>query len=374
MTAHPLAPRILVVTPRSPGQIGGVERHVRETTRRLAAGGVDVRVLCTEPGASAIEDSEVDGVPVRSVPAYPGASDLMFAPALWREIAAAGPDLIHVQSYHTFVAPLAMLRARSLGVPYLLTFHGGGSSLGWRNRIRGTQRRAQRSLYLAASRLVAIAAFELELYATQLRLDRGHFAMIPNGTDITGPVRGAPAAPVPPSAEVTVASIGRLEAYKGHQRAIAALPPLLARRPNARLLIVGQGPYETELQRIAAASGVSERISFTSVAPGDGAAMTRLLGAVDLVLLMSEFETHPLVALEAAALRRRLVVADTGGLAELAARGYAQPVALELPPNLVATVVDRELSKPGPLEAPPAYSWDDCTADLLELYRATVPA
>jgi glycosyltransferase involved in cell wall biosynthesis len=198
--------------------------------------------------------------------------------------------------------------------------------------------------------------------------------MIPNGTDITGPVRGAPAAPVPPSAEVTVASIGRLEAYKGHQRAIAALPPLLARRPNARLLIVGQGPYETELQRIAAASGVSERISFTSVAPGDGAAMTRLLGAVDLVLLMSEFETHPLVALEAAALRRRLVVADTGGLAELAARGYAQPVALELPPNLVATVVDRELSKPGPLEAPPAYSWDDCTADLLELYRATVPA
>ncbi len=349
---------------------------MRETTRRLVSAGLPVRVLCTEPGGRGIEDSEVDGVPVRSVPGHPAGTDLMLAPQLWREIAAWPADLIHVQSYHTLVAPLAMARSRSLGIPYVLTFHGGGSSASWRNRVRGTQRRAQRGLYAAAGRLIAIAQFELEQYAAELRLTHDRFAFIPNGTDITpGPETATgPASPVARDAEVTIASIGRLERYKGHHRAIAALPILLRRRPRAQLLIVGQGPYEPDLRAAAAASGAADRITFTNVAPGDAGGMARLLAEVDLVLLLSEYETHPIVALEAAAMRRRLVIADVSGLAELAARGFGHPVALDLPPALVAEVVDRQLSKPGPAEAPEPFTWDDCTAALQSLYHATLAA
>ncbi len=39
-----------MVTPRSPLNQGGVERHVMEVSRRLAAAGLTVEVLCTEPG------------------------------------------------------------------------------------------------------------------------------------------------------------------------------------------------------------------------------------------------------------------------------------------------------------------------------------
>ena len=42
--------RVLMVTPRSPLLQGGVERHVMEVSRRLAAAGAEVEVLCTEPG------------------------------------------------------------------------------------------------------------------------------------------------------------------------------------------------------------------------------------------------------------------------------------------------------------------------------------
>jgi glycosyltransferase involved in cell wall biosynthesis len=368
--ASSTGPHILVVTPRSPRHIGGVERHVRETTSRLAAAGIPIRVLCAETGIAAIQDDEVEGVRIRSVPGYPTGTDWMLAPGLWSQMAASPADVIHVQSYHTFVAPLAMARARSLNVPFLLTFHGGGSSHGWRNRVRGAQRRAQRGLYASASKLVAVAEFEVELYSQELRLDPARFSIIPNGTDIAVGAADAdqPSPPIDRDAPVTIASIGRLEAYKGHHRAIAAMAGILRRRPNARLMIVGQGRYEAELRAIAAASGHGDRIAFTSVAAGDGGGMAQLLRKVDLVLLMSEFETHPLVALEAAALRRRLVVADVSGLAELAAKGFGQPVALELPPDLVATVVDRELSRPGPAAAPEPYTWDDCTAALLQLY------
>jgi len=61
------------------------------------------------------------------------------------------PDLVHVQSYHTLVAPLAMLRALLLRVPYVVTFHGGGHSLGHRNRARRLQRRFLRPCCAAPS-------------------------------------------------------------------------------------------------------------------------------------------------------------------------------------------------------------------------------
>ncbi len=54
--------------------------------------------------------------------------------------------------------------------------------------------------------------------------------------------------------------------------------------------------------------------------------MAALLRRVSLVVLISEFETHPLVALEAAAAGRKLLVANGSGLGELAAEGLARSV------------------------------------------------
>ena len=74
---------------------------------------------------------------------------------------------------------------------------------------------------------------------------------------------------------------------------------------------------------------MAERVEFTSLAPGDRAGMATLLGGVSLVVLMSEYETHPLVGLEAAAARRRLLVADDhAGLRELSEDGLARLIPL----------------------------------------------
>ena len=152
--------------------------------------------------------------------------------------------------------------------------------------------------------------------------------LIPNGTEIEVADAGGE------QGSATLATIGRLERYKGHHRVLAAFPGVLERRPEARLLIVGEGPYEQELRRQAEELGVAERVEFTSVPPGDPAAMGALLGRVALVVLLSDFETHPLVALEAAAARRRLLVADNGGLGELAEDGFATAIPVDDPPEL----------------------------------------
>ncbi len=186
-----------------------------------------------------------------------------------------------------------------------------------------------RPLLSRAARLVAVARFEVEEYGEELRLPAEKFALIPNGTELAF----ADAGPPQRNGRPTFATIGRLERYKGHHRVLAALPEVLRLQPEAKLLIVGSGPYEEELRRQAAELGLGDAVEFTSV-PGDRPEeMAELLRRVSLVVLLSEFETHPLVALEAAAAGCRLLVADTGGLSELAAEGFARALPLEQDPR-----------------------------------------
>jgi glycosyltransferase involved in cell wall biosynthesis len=362
------SPRVLMVTPRSPLSQGGVERHVMEVSRRLAAAGAEVEVLCTEPGGPATQEEERDGVRIRTVRAWPANRDWCLAPRIWREMSQREWDVVHVQSYHTFVAPLAMLRALRLGIPFVVTFHGGGHTSGARNRVRGLQRRLLRPLLSRAERLVAVARFEIAEYGEELGLPAEKFVLIPNGTDLAFSA-GAAANGRPPGPPA-IASIGRLERYKGHHRVIAALPYVLEREPQARLLIVGTGPYEPELRAQAAELGLGASVEFTSTPPDQPTAMAELLQGISLVVLMSEFETHPLVALEAAAAGRRLLVADASGLAEIAADGFARGIPLDESAEGVGRAVIEELAKPPQAERPKLTSWDECAAELLSLYRS----
>jgi glycosyltransferase involved in cell wall biosynthesis/GT2 family glycosyltransferase len=367
--AHPSAnggaPRVLMVTPRSPLEQGGVERHVMEVSRRMAAVGVRVEVLCADPERKQASAETVDGVRIRTVRAWPRGRDWFLAPGIWREMGREKWDLVHIQSYHTLVAPLAMLRALTLRVPYVVTFHGGGHSSELRNRARRTQMRLLRPLLRRARRLVAIARFEIEDYGAALGVPPERWAFIPNGADLS--FSDADLATAEPET-VTLASIGRLERYKGHHRVLEAFPHVLEREPEARLLIVGKGPYEDELRRQVEELGLAGRVEITSVPPGDPQGMATLLGGVSLVVLMSEFESHPLVALEAAAARRRLLVAEAGGLKEIAEDGFGRGIPLDSAPEQVAAAALEELAKPLPDRSPSLSSWDECAAALLDLY------
>lgn len=373
--AHPSAnggaPRVLMVTPRSPLAQGGVERHVMEVSRRLAATGVEVEVICTDPELKRAETEVRDGVTIRTLRAWPRGRDWYLAPGIWREMGKGEWDVVHVQSYHTLVAPLAMLRALVLRIPYVVTFHGGGHSSQLRNRSRSLQMRLLRPLLRRAARLVAIARFEIEDYGAALGVPPERFAFIPNGTDLSFAAEDLASAE--PQAPV-LASVGRLERYKGHHRVLEAFPLLLEREPEARLLIVGRGPYEDELRRQAEELGVAERVEITSVPSDDPEGMAKLLGGVSLVVLMSEFESHPLVALEAAAARRRLLVAEAGGLREIAEDGFGRGIPLESSPQEIAAAAGEELAKPLPRRSPSLASWDECAAALLDLYGSLVPS
>ena len=360
--------RVLMVTPRCFPFMGGIETHVHEVTPRLARAGVDVTVLATDPGGRSPSHEERDCVHIRRVRSWPDTDDIYLAPGLWRTIAGGGWDLLHCQGYHTLVPPLAMLAARRAAMPYVLSFHSGGHSSPLRTSLRVAQQATLRPLLARAERLIAVSQFEAELFQQRLRLPHERFVVIPNGASLPQP--GTTSGPDP--ARPLIASVGRLERYKGHHRVIAALPGVLEVCPGARLRVVGSGPYEADLRRLAESLGIADRVEIGPIPPTDRQGMATLLAEASLVTLLSDYEAHPIAALEALGLGRPVLVTRTSGLSELADRGLAKAVPLESPPSIVSAAIIDQLRAPlmpARVELP---TWDDCAAELLTLYRTVV--
>ncbi|MCE7987607.1 MAG: glycosyltransferase family 1 protein [Caldilinea sp. CFX5] len=360
--------RILMVTPRYLPIMGGVENHVYQVARRLAHADADVTVLTTDLSRQLPAIEATAGVKIQRVPAYPSQRDYYYAPDLWKFIQPGQWDIIHIQSYHTLVAPMAMYAAWRAQIPYVVTFHGGGHSSNLRNQIRGLHQALLRPLLGRAAKLIATARFEIDYYGKRLHLPAERFTLIPNGCDIAHQVQPA----MIPVNDDLIMSVGRLERYKGHQRLLTALPYILQQRPTVHLRIAGHGPYEAKLQQLAEQLGVAHRVEIRGIPVADRNTMATELAQARLVTLLSDYETHPMAALEALALKRPVLVTKTSGLQELAEQGLARAVALDSTPQEVAAAVLDQMENPlipGKLELP---TWDDCARELLLLYRACV--
>ena len=362
---HPT--RVLMVTPRFYPDAGGIQTHVREVGERITGTGVKVDVLTTDAAGRLPRRERIGSLDVTRVRAWPRGRDYYVAPGVARVIASGNWDLVHCQGVHTFVAPIAMLAARRARRPYVVSFHTGGHSTALRHRLRAIQWRVLRPLLSGACRLVAVSQYEADLFTAILRPRAGQLVVVPNGVRPMAPV-GAPAV----GGDTTILSIGRLERYKGHHRLIAALPELVRRVPDARATILGTGPYEAELRALARRLAVEDRVTISSVAAGDPEAMAERIARSRLVVLLSEYEAHPVSLLEAASVGRPVLVAMTSGLTELVDAGIASGIPLDATPEDTAAAIASALGvAPSPADLP---TWDDTAAALLGLYQACVGA
>jgi glycosyltransferase involved in cell wall biosynthesis len=272
--------------------------------------------------------------------------------------------VVHVQGIHTLVAPMAMLGAMIGRTPFIVTFHTGGHRSALRRRLRGAQWFLLGPLLRRAAALVGVSEFERSLIAGAAGIDPARIRVIRNG----GGLPSAPAAAAIENPDL-VLSVGRLERYKGHHRAVAAMPDLLRLRPGASLAIIGDGPERDALERQAASLGIAGRVSIRAVPGGDREEMARVMAAAGLVVLLSEYEAHPVAVTEARALGRRVLVADTTGLSEVAAAGEATAVPINATSAELAAAMDAAMSAPPP-EPGDQPTWEACAEQLLELYTA----
>jgi glycosyltransferase involved in cell wall biosynthesis len=360
------AMHIVMVAARYYPFLGGIETHIHEVGTRMAALGHQVTVLTTDPTGALPSKEDVCGMRIKRVRAWPKNRDYYFSPGLYRQLSQGQWDIIHFQGYHTFAVPIGLLAAVRRDVPFVLTFHSGGHSSPLRNALRRPQHAMLAHLVARASRLIAVSRYEAEFFSRRMRLDHARFAVVPNGASLP-----------PPSTRSghdrnLVVSIGRLERYKGHHRVIAAFPELLRRVPEARLQIVGSGPYERELRGLVRILGLEERVAIGAIASADRQSLSDLLASAGLVVLLSEYEAHPVAIMEALSLRRRALVGDTSGLRELAELGLCRSIPLDASPSAVAGAMAEELESEHQVPDFALPDWNACARQLLGIYESVL--
>ncbi len=222
------------------------------------------------------------------------------------------PDVVHGHDWR--IGWAADTIARHHGVPFVLTMHGtervrhGGNLPDGRptdvNSIEWW-------LAFRADRLIASTRFMVDQLVTTFELAPEQVVRVPNGID---PALWA-GHDRPTDREALVVSWGRVQYEKGFQVLARAMTTVRHRIPDVGCVIAGRGTYLPELQTQIDVEGVSDLIDLPGFL-GDGELRT-LVQRAGCVVLPSLYEPFGLVALEALAAGAPLIVARTGGLAEL---------------------------------------------------------
>ncbi len=366
LTVHSKPIRVLVVTARFHPDLGGTERHTHEVTRRMAKhSDLDLTVLTTDRSGVRPSEEDFDGFTVLRCRSYPQHRDYYVAPAIYKHILHGPYDIVHCQGIHTAVPVLAMLAARRRRIPYLVTLHTGGHSSNLRGRLRNIQWRALGPLLRGAAVIVAVSRFEQRVFQKACSLDAARFEIIPNGGDLS---QSAEQAEVVPG---QIVSSGRLERYKGHQRAIEALPIVRRSIPHATLRILGSGRYEGYLRSLIHSLGLEERVTIEYIEPHDRARMAVALGGAAAIVALSEYEAHPVAVMEALTLGIPTVGLDTAGVADLVEAGLVKGVPRNASPTTIARALVAALERPRVGGSADLPTWDSAAFKLARLYRDT---
>ncbi|MSS70941.1 MAG: glycosyltransferase family 1 protein [Candidatus Latescibacteria bacterium] len=303
----------------------GAPLAVWNLIRRLSPSRYEV-ALATGPWGDLAEEVAASGFRVFRVPALwrevDAARDVATLFQLMRIIRKGRYDLVHC--HRAKAGFLGRLAARICGVRAVVyTPHGNvlegyfGPATTW------FFARAEGLAAPLADRIVSLTRREVAQYLAEGIGQPGQHTFIYNGIDADAFVRGrADRAAVRrelgvPSGAFLIASVGRLAPVKGHVHLIDALPEVLRERPDAAVLIAGDGPLRGDLESRARALGVADHVFL----PGHRGDVAGVLEAADLFALPSLNEGLGLALVEAMAMGLATVASRVGGVPEVVLEG-----------------------------------------------------
>jgi glycosyltransferase involved in cell wall biosynthesis len=293
--------------------VGGLERNVVNQIREGERLGQRVSILCVErPGALAPK-AEALGANIVCLDKKPG-----FRVGLVRSMRSAlralRPHVIHTHQ----IGPLFYTGAAALGSRALLvhTEHGRGDyrqrKLRWLGRVAG--RFAARFYCLTRDMADWVTGFRIA--------PRGRVRVIENGIDLdcytapcdTSAVRADLG--IPASAPV-VGTVGRLHEIKRQDVLLRAFARVRTEVPEARLMLVGEGPLRQDLESLTRQLGLVPYVHFV----GYQESTTRYLQTMTCFALTSRSEGMPQSLLEACAASVPVISTRVGGIPEVIEHG-----------------------------------------------------
>ena len=288
--------------------VGGVETVGLQLVEWLTQKGILVHVLTSHDYLALDDHAQVAGVAVERLPMLAGLRGDI--PSLLRSRARVAqlkrefqPDLIHA---FDLGATLAYHLQTPASAPLLLTLQ---------------QRLFTERPDSLSARLLQQAAWVTAVSHASLEQAR---ELVPELVDRSSAIANFAVAPPEPLSPLPwparLLCLGRMVPQKGFDLALRAMPLILQRHPEVRLVLAGDGAERSALESLAQELQLTEVVEFRGwVDPHDQQALWQ---EATLAWLPSRFEGLPVVAVQAALAGRPLVATQVGGNGEVVQDGF----------------------------------------------------
>ena len=383
--------RICMLTWEFPPRIvGGIARHCLGLSKALAKLGHEVYVITLEfPGTPLFED--VDGVKVHRVLIELGHPNFIiwtfiFNHFMEKKVAELSRsvkfDIIHIHDWLTAEAGISS--KHFLNKSLVSTVHSTevGRSQGLHNPDSFLIDGIEWWMTYEAKRVIVCSnsvKWELE---SHFNLPHDKVTVIPNGVEISNfnlninREKVKRRYGIKPNERI-VLFIGRLVPQKGVDTLIKAVPLIIQRHRDAKILIAGDGWSRTYLEELAKSMGLGDHVRFLGFI--SDWELADLMVAADVLVVPSVYEPFGIVALEGMAAGTPVVATNIGGLSEIIEHDKTGVLVYPRNPESIAWGVNRVLSdhkyadwlvRNARKKVLEAYSWEEIAKRTVEVYES----
>lgn len=312
---------ILVIQVIGNTAIGGAERHVFDLVLGLSQFGIEVEVICPQPGPLT-EQFVRHGIPVHymdMVHPWPHDEYILDLQVLQELIAffvAKKPDVVHSHLYPAHLH--ASLAAHQVGVPLIVyTAHTLIARPG-----EGILSSATNCHLITVSQHVAFLLKQVGVPSDRIEtiyngVGNEHFEDAQKAQQIIHTELNLGRGP-------TIGVVSRLSPEKGIDVLIRAAAYLVQMHPRLTVLIIGDGPLAVELRQLTCELGLENNVQFL----GTRTDIPSLNRQLDVFVLPSHEDGCSIALLEAMASERAVVATRVGGAPEIVGHeidGYLVP-------------------------------------------------
>ena len=286
---------------------GGVESNAFYVARELVKRGVEVTVLASGETRST---EKIKGIRVVRLPTWFTFGNAPISPGIFWQILGEDFDVINLHEPNppqNFLAYLALLFKRK---PVVVTYHSDIVPYSFQISLFKffyVDIFQRYFLFRRAKRIMPTSPNYIEM-SDILPHFRYKLSVVPNGVDLSvfkpKNIRHS---------GKRILFVGRLIYYKGLQYLIKAMPEILEKAPDAKLVIVGDGPLKSEWKALAKRLKVDRNIEWLGGMDDKG--MIKEYQKCDVFVLPSIYKTEAfgIVLLEAMACGKPCVGTNISG-------------------------------------------------------------
>ncbi len=338
----------VVLLCRVDGNFGGVERFILTLARGLDRDRFKpVIVTIANEGELARQAHEhgieTEFIPTRSRLRTWHASRLLMDIAQQRE---AG--LVHTFGLRSNALAARMRKTSPL--PWIVRLPNI-NRFDYRNAVRGWLSHKTNNHFIRQADALQVISPQLETYVNGWSRPPSQVFMIPNGVDPSeyDPNRSQRNVRdefrIPADAPI-VGSAGRLDPIKGYDRLIRAFKTVTHAIPDARLMLIGDGPDRQRLEQVAHNENLQDHIIFT----GYKSDVKPYLAAFSLFVCSSHSEGVPNAMLEAMAMGTPILSTRVGGIESVVDDDREGRLVTNNHPETLSHAINNMLSDPETLQ------------------------